>query len=193
MILEQTQAERLPLPPLYRWQAAREIAEMVVMILALYALVNMVSMRYIIDGPSMQPNFYTGQFVIVSRLNYLWGNPTRGDIVVFHRPDRPGEDLIKRVIGLPGDRVEIRGTYVYVNGVMLNEPYINEPCSAMSCRDETWDLGADQYFVMGDNRNHSIDSRGFNLVPRANIVGEALFRYWPIDHMGWIHQVAFPQ
>jgi signal peptidase I len=180
----------LPRPPLQRWVFAREVVEMVILIIAIYSLVNMASMRYIIDGPSMEPNFYTGQFIIVSRLNYVWGQPRRGDIVVFHRPDRQNEDLIKRVIGTPGDTVEIRNQQVYVNGIMLNESYINEPC--VSCAERTWTLGEDEFFVMGDNRNHSSDSRIFGVVQRNQIVGEALFRYWPWQDIGAINRTNYP-
>ncbi len=157
----------------------REIGETIVLVAVLYALVNLATARFVVDGPSMQPNFYTGQFLIVSRANYLLAEPQRGQIVVFQYPKDPTQDYIKRVIGLPGDTIEIRDTQVYVNGAMLDEPYINEPCDARHCPDRTWIIGEDEYFVMGDNRNHSSDSRVFGPVPRQNLIGEALVRYWP--------------
>ncbi len=165
----------------------REIVETVVLIGLVYTLVNLATARFIVDGPSMQPNFATGQFVVVSRVNYLLGEPQHGDVVVFHYPGDPQEDYIKRLIGLPGDIIEIRSTQVYVNGTALSEPYINEPCLPAICPDRTWVLGADQYFMMGDNRNHSSDSRAFGPVARHFIVGEALLRYWPPQDWGIIH------
>jgi signal peptidase I len=113
-------------------------------------------------------NFDTGQFLIVSRLSYLLGEPDYGDIIVFHYFNNPEDDYIKRVIGLPGDTVKMQNLAVYVNGKLIQEPYINEPCSDSRCRDNEWVLGEDEFFVMGDNRNHSSDSRGVRFPSRAN-------------------------
>ncbi len=165
---------------------------MIVLVGAIYALVNLATVRFIVQGPSMEPNFETGQFLIVSRVNYLIGEPTYGDVVVFHYPGNPDEDYIKRVIGLPGDMVEIRDTLVYVNDALQEEPYINEPCSAGRCSDNVWELGPDEYFMMGDNRNRSSDSRAFGPVLREHIVGEVLIRYWPPEDWGIVNQIAYP-
>ncbi|NWF69338.1 MAG: signal peptidase I [Chloroflexi bacterium] len=189
---ESAPAAPLPRPAIRRWDALREVVELVVLICAIYALVNLSTVRFIVQGPSMEPNFETGQFLIVSRVNYLLGDPQRGDIVVFHYPGNPDEDYIKRVIGLPGDVIEFRGQQVYVNGQLLNEPYINEACSEDMCADRRWELGPDEYFVMGDNRNRSSDSRRFGPVPRTFIVGEVLIRYWPPEDWGIVHQIAYP-
>src|SRR5687768_16897081 len=157
--------DMIPARPSLRYRSparfARELVETVVLIVTIYALVNLASARFIVEGDSMQPNFHTGQFLIVSRVNYLLASPQRGDIVVFHYPLDRQSDFIKRVIGLPGDIVELRGGRTYVNGVELNEPYINEPCNLMSCSDQSWQLELGHYFVMGDNRNESRDSRAF--------------------------------
>jgi signal peptidase I len=183
----------LPRPRLARWGSLREIVDLIALILAIYALVNLSSVRYIVDGPSMQPNFATGQFLIVSRLNYLLGKPEHGDIVVFHAPPNPEQDYIKRVIGVPGEHVHITDGKVYVNDQPLTEPYINEQNFRAACSkycDVT--LGADEYFLMGDNRNHSSDSRDFGPVKWQNIVGEALIRYWPPDKWGLVTKIAYP-
>lgn len=172
--------------------AIREIIDLVVLIGAIYALVNLASVRFIVQGPSMEPTFYEDQFLIVSRVNYLLGDPQRGDIVVFHYPGNPNEDYIKRVIGLPGDRVELRDAQVYVNDEPLNEPYINEPCSLVSCRDEQWVLEAGEYFMMGDNRNRSSDSRDFGPVLEEYIVGEVMIRYWPPSDWGIVSRINYP-
>ncbi|MDX1994500.1 MAG: signal peptidase I [bacterium] len=184
----------MPRPRLQRWNALREIFDLVVLIGAIYALVNLATVRFIVQGPSMEPTFQTDQFLIVSRINYLIGTPQRGDIIVFHFPGNTEEDYIKRVIGLPGDTVEIRDTKVYINGQELYEPYINEPCRPSSCPDRVWELGDDQYFVMGDNRNRSQDSRSDVVGPVARhyIVGEVMVRYWPPRDWGIVSRINYP-
>ena len=168
----------------------REIVETALLILTIYALINLSSARYMVQGQSMYPNFDDNQVLYVSRLNYIIGSPERTDIVVFHYPRNPQEDYIKRVIGLPGDLVEIRDTLVYVNGEPLEEPYINEACTPGDCPEGRWQLGPEEYFVMGDNRNHSSDSRAFGPVSRDLIVGEVLVRYWPPQDWGIVNQIG---
>jgi signal peptidase I len=187
-------SSRIIRPKLHRHGFLREVVETLVLIGAIYALVNLATVRFYIDGPSMQPNFYAGQFLVVSRLNYLLGNPERGDIVVFNAPSSREDDppLIKRAIGLPGDTVEIRNLEVYVNGQRLDEPYIKEACR-VRCDDQTWQLGPNEYFFMGDNRNNSRDSRSFDQVTRDRIVGEALLRYWPPQDWGIVEHFRYPE
>ncbi len=158
----------------------------------IYALVNLSSARFIVEGDSMQPNFHTGQFLIVSRVDYLVGQPQRGDIVVFHYPRDPQSDFIKRVIGLPGETVSLRGGQVYVNGEALNEPYIREACAPASCPDSEWQIEESMYFMMGDNRNESRDSRAFGPVHRSFFVGQALLHYWPPDDWGPVQRLTYP-
>lgn len=184
-----------PRPPLQRrgWlRVLRELLETTILIITIYALVNLATARFVVEGDSMQPNFATGQFLIVSRVHYLLGQPQRGDVVVFHFPQNPQNDFIKRVIGLPGDVVELRDQQVYVNDALLTEPYIQEACTAMSCPDERWVIDPGSYFVMGDNRNRSRDSRAFGPVSQEFLVGEALIRYWPPEYWGIVSRIAFP-
>ncbi len=178
-------------PQLKRRGLFREFIETIVLIGAIYALVNLATARFIVDGASMQPNFATGQFLIVSRANYLFGQPEYGDIVVFHAPPSPEDDYIKRVVGLPGDTVNIEGGIVYVNGEPWDEPYIDD--DSTQCRGGTcqWTLAEDEYFVMGDNRNSSSDSRSFGPVNRQFIVGEALVRYWPPNKWGFVEKLNY--
>lgn len=192
-MLETTAAMR-PRPALHKQGFLREILDTLILIGAIYALVNLATVRFFIDGPSMQPSFHAGEFLVVSRLSYLFGSPEKGDVVVFDAPQARPDDppLIKRLIGLPGETVEVRNTQVYVNGVQLNEPYINEACSQSMCRDEVWELGPDEYFFMGDNRNNSRDSRRFGPVRREHVVGEALVRYWPPSEWGIVEHYRYP-
>jgi signal peptidase I len=184
-------------PKLQQSGFLREIVETIILIGLFYTLVNLVSVRFFIEGPSMQPNFWAGQFLVVSRVHYLLGEPERGDIIVF---DPPGDDdqvddplLIKRLIGVPGDTIEIVDGQVYINGEPLDEPYIKEPCRTTSCRNSSWQLGANEYFMMGDNRNDSRDSRVFGPVERERIIGEAIIRYWPPADWGIVTRYLYPQ
>ncbi len=182
-----------PRPRLQHVRFLREVVDLVILIGAIYVLVNLTTVRFNVQGSSMVPSFEEDQFLIVSRMNYLLGQPDRGDVVVFHNPDDPTEDFIKRVIGLPGEMVEIRGTQVFVNGKPLDEPYIKEQCSPSSCNDRTWQLGADEYFVMGDNRNRSKDSRSFGPVLYNHLVGEVVVRYWPPSDWGMVDALDYPE
>lgn len=157
----------------------REAAEIVLLVVAIYTLVNLSTARFVVEGSSMEPNFYTDQFVIVSRLAYIIGEPQRGDIIVFHYDETNQRDFIKRVVGLPGEHVELIDGRVYVNGQLLEEPYIEQFCTG--CRDQEWYLEDDQYIVLGDNRNNSLDSADSSIGPiqRKQIIGQAWVRYWP--------------
>lgn len=173
-----------PRPKLKRWGLLGDVLELVVWVTLVYALVNLASVRFVVKGASMEATFHDGQYLIVSRINYLFTAPQRGDVIVFHYPNNTEEDYIKRIIGIPGDVVEIRDTAVYVNDQALDEPYIKEACRPVNCRDAVTTLGAEQYFVMGDNRNNSRDSRAFGAIDVGHIVGEVLIRYWPPENWG---------
>jgi signal peptidase I len=176
-----------------RWW--RELRETGLLVIAIYALVNLASVRFVVEGKSMEPTFHTGEVILVSRLHYMFDEPQRGDIAVFNPPNpRPDEPpYIKRVIGLPGEQIEIRDQQIFIDNVLMQEPYINEPCSATDCPDGNWLLGPNEYFLMGDNRNHSLDSREFlTPVTRERIIGEALVRYWPPSAWGIVTRIRYP-
>lgn len=177
-------------PRLRRPGLLRELLGTVLLIAAVLVASELALPRSRLDGPSMQPTLFAGQQLLVSRLDYLFGDPQRGDIVVFDKPNTGPEDemLIKRVIGIPGDTIELRDQQVYRNGVLLDEPYfVNAPCNSRKCPNQVWILGVDEYFVMGDNRNHSVDSRDFDAVTRDRIVGKAIWRYWPLNQFGSLY------
>jgi len=176
----------------------RELLETVLLIAAIYAFVNLATARFVVDGDSMLPNFETDQFIIVSRLSYVLGDPERGDVVVFHYPEDPERDFIKRVIGLPGETVTIWGGRVYIDGKLLDEPYIEDQYRDTFCNNRyrelgecEWVVGEDEYFVLGDNRNRSKDSEDFGPVNRKFIVGRAFVRYWPVQDWGLIQHWSF--
>lgn len=134
-------------------------------------------------GQSMQPNLHTNERLVVEKLSYRFHGPRRGDVVVLHDPGGSSELLIKRVIGLPGERVTIADGRVFIDGVALAEPYLDQETQSQAQSRLVPPL---QVFVMGDNRQASRDSRIFGPVPRDQIVGRALFRYWPLDHFGLV-------
>lgn len=138
-----------------------------------------------VKGPSMEPTLYEGQILIVSKLNYRLGAPKRGDIVVLN-DNLEHKDLIKRVIGLPGENVDIKDGFVYIDGELLEEDYINVPTYENGF--EASEVPENKYFVLGDNRPESRDSRSSSLgfVERENIMGKAVFRLWPLNKIGTI-------
>ncbi len=162
----------------------RDIVEILLLVITIYTMVNLATSRAVVEGQSMQPNFYTGQLVIVNRFAYFFSRPVRGDVIVLHDPKDVTQDFIKRVVGLPGETIQIKEGRVYVNGTMIEEPYITDFCRA-GC-DGTWQLKKDEYFVLGDNRNNSFDGHSFGPLPRDLIVGEAWIRYWPPKDVGFI-------
>jgi signal peptidase I len=137
-----------------------------------------------VDGTSMLPGLKNNQYVLVNKLAYLFHVPERGDVIVFHWPVDTNKDLIKRVIGVPGDVIVIDNKTVRVNGVLLNEPYISAPANPAG---NTWVVPPNHYFVMGDNRQVSDDSRDWGFVPKSYIIGKAVFVYWPLNSWHFIN------
>lgn len=201
----------------------REIIETALLALLIFVAVRAVVLNFKVDGLSMEPNFKDGEMLLVNRNAYgspaLWdlvdwmpfvderedadpifdfGDPERGDVVVF-KPLPPGQDkpYIKRVIGLPGDTIDIHDDNVFVNGTRLDEPYLEgRPTSARSCKPEYCDgyvVPEGQVFVLGDNRNNSEDSRYFGAVPDSRIIGKAWLTYWPVDLFGTVPHHDYPE
>lgn len=175
-------------PKLKLQGALDEILRTLIFVVVVTVLFDMAIPRSLVDGRSMQPTFQDSERLIVSRLHLLLFEPERGDVIVFNSVDTNDPDvmLIKRVIGLPGETVSFINEQVYINGVPLEEPYLDEACTQVRCSAQEWTLGADEYFVMGDNRNNSQDSRRLGAIPIDHFVGRVVFRYWPISEIGFI-------
>jgi signal peptidase I len=147
-----------------------------------------------VEGTSMLPRLHDGERIFVNKLIY-YGLPqlTRGDIVVFWYPDDPDKSYIKRVIGLPGETVEVRDGRILVNGRELGEPYLDPQLNVAHGELAPVFVKRHYYFVMGDNRDNSYDSRSWGLVPEKYVYGKALFRYWPLSQASLIsHETEYP-
>ncbi|HEY8530845.1 MAG TPA: signal peptidase I [Limnochorda sp.] len=151
------------------------------LILALL-IMTFVGRAFTVEGPSMLPTLHSGERVVVERVTYLFREPHRGEVIVFRYPLNPREYFVKRVVGLPGDRVAIKDGYLWVNGQRVEEDYIN--ARALRNFPEV-EVPEGHYFVMGDNRNNSEDSRDprVGFIPRELVVGRAIWRYWPVERI----------
>jgi signal peptidase I len=179
-----------------------DVIETVVVALSIFLVIYLFFLQpHQVQGQSMEPNFHTGEYLLTDKVSYQTGDPQRGDVVVFHAPEAAGCvegtgcDFIKRIIGIPGDTVAVKDNSYYVNGMLLPEPYlpsgnITRPADFAKEGREIL-LGPEEYFVSGDNRPHSHDSRAFGPITRQDIVGRAFFRYWPSDKIGIIPRITY--
>ena len=166
----------------------REILETIVLALVLFFIINTVTARIRVEGSSMLPSLHHNNYVIVSRLTYRFGVVERGDVVVFEFPHNKNEDYIKRVIALPGETIEISNGFVYINGQPIEEPYINAPLA----RDyPAVMVPQEMVYVMGDNRNDSSDSRRWGALSVEDIIGKAIFVYWPLSDFGMVEHYDY--
>jgi len=191
----------------------RELVETLLLALLIFLAVRSAVQNFKVEGESMLPSLQNGQYIIVNKLAYaqidlnkfdwipffdsgdnpmrhLFGTPERGDVIVFESPTNPDRDFIKRVIGEPGDTVEIRDGVIFVNNEPLVEPYIT---GRTGCPCGPWEVAPGTYFVLGDHRNNSSDSRVIGAIKEESIIGKALFSYWPLSEVGLApnHSVSF--
>jgi signal peptidase I len=163
----------------------RDILETLVLSVVLFLVINGLSARIRVESISMQPTLYEGNFVLVNRIAYRVGEPGRGDIIVFRYPPDPDrEPYIKRLIGLPGDVVNVENGQVLVNGFPLSESYIMADPNYQG----TWQVPEGKLFVLGDNRNNSSDSHSWGFVPLENVIGKAEVIYWPPEQWQILHR-----
>ncbi|MFA5136662.1 MAG: signal peptidase I [Patescibacteria group bacterium] len=166
-----------------------DILETVVFIGSLFIVVYLFVMQpNQVKGASMDPSFNSGDYIFTSKVTYKFRDYQRGDVIVFRSPKNPDIEYIKRIIGLPGDRVMIKDSEVYVNGIMLEEHYIAEKTNlwegGFSKEGEETIVPDNEFFVMGDNRPRSSDSREFGTVPESGIIGQVFYRYFPSNKIG---------
>jgi signal peptidase I len=170
----------------------RELAEVVLLAVILYIGISFAVQTVHVEGLSMFATLDDNDYLIANKIDYRLHAPQRGDIIILRPPNNNSTDFIKRVIALPGERLLIRDGVVYINGHRLIEPYLPEAWVVFN----SWPtigssngtvIPANQYFVMGDNRNKSQDSRYFGPIGRDRIDGRAWFRIWPLDHFGDIY------
>lgn len=192
----------------------REVAETIILALLIFLLVRAVVQNFQVEGSSMQPTLQSGWYLLVNKAiyyeinldtvhkflpfidagedptRYVFRAPRRGDVIVFKQPESaPGQerDFIKRIIGLPGEVVEVHDETVFIGGKPLDEPYILEK-PTYSCQPQRVPPG--HYFVLGDNRNNSSDSHIFGAVPKENLIGQAWITYWPFSAIGFINNTS---
>ena len=185
---------------------AWEITQTLVLAVLIFLLVRTVAQNFRVEGPSMEPGLHDGQYLLVNKAVYfklpigdiakfipfwdaedgeeafLFHGPQRGDVIIFRYPVDPDRDFIKRIIAVPGDSVRVVDGLVYVNNVALEEDYITD-ASGRDLEEERV-VPPDNYFVLGDNRPNSSDSRSWGFVPEENIIGKALLSYWPLEELG---------
>ncbi len=159
-----------------------DLFETILLAVVLFVGINLVSARIRVESISMEPTLTPGEFLIVNKLAYRFGEMQRGDVIVFYYPLDTSQRFIKRLIGLPGDEVVVSDGKVFINGQALKEPYISAPPTYMG----SWQVPSDAVFVLGDNRNRSADSHVWGMVPLDYIIGKAIFIYWPFDRFGLI-------
>ncbi|MDO8524377.1 MAG: signal peptidase I [bacterium] len=162
-----------------------EVLQVVIVALAIVMPIRFfVFQPFIVKGASMEPSFHGGDYLIVDEISYRFKIPARGEVLVFKYPLDKSQRFIKRIIGLPGERVDIEGGRVTITTAigdkkLLNEVYITTPFSEMVLENNTLTLGQNEYYVMGDNRTHSFDSRSWGVLKKEDIVGRVVFRAWP--------------
>ena len=173
---EPTSAQRPPR------SALRDLAGMILPAIAVALLIHLfLAQATHVYGQSMEPNIHPDQRLVIEKLGYRFHGPQRGDVVVLHDPAGSGDLLIKRVVGLAGERISFAKGHVFVNGVMLNESYLDQNTENDN---HSWVVPPLSVFVMGDNRGASRDSRVFGPVAIDQLVGRAAFRYWPLSQIG---------
>ncbi len=178
-----------------RYRLVREVIETIVLTVLMFLVIRFAVQNFNIEGHSMEPGLHDQELILVDKWTYLFHPPSRGDVIVFIAPPQPSQDYIKRVIGIPGDRITIQNTTVIVDGVALKETYVdpkNQGNTFESRPIANMVVPPNDYFVLGDNRANSSDSRVWGFVPKQNIIGRAALVYWPLqqDNDGFLPNVS---
>ncbi|NWF77596.1 MAG: signal peptidase I [Chloroflexi bacterium] len=168
----------------------REIVITVLIAVAVFFALRLNIQTYTVVMSSMEPSFQQGECIIVNKVTYHSSGPQRGDVIIFDPPFDSPHPFIKRVIGLPGETVEIKDGKVFIDGAPLEEGYIMAPPDYTMAATK---IPENEYFVLGDNRNYSNDSHTGWTVPRDNIIGKAWFTYWPPSKWGIVKHYSYPE
>jgi len=171
-----------------------DIIQVVVFAIALFLFMYLLVFQpHKIKGSSMQPNYPDGEYLLTDKVTYRFSEPKRGDVVVFEAPGGGGDEYIKRVIGVPGETVSVRDGKVYVNGQLLNETYLSLYTSggAFLENGSSVTVPSNEYFVLGDNRPYSSDSRAWGFIAKRKISGRAWLIYWPPQKAGVVAKVSY--
>ncbi|HAV10777.1 MAG TPA: signal peptidase I [Dehalococcoidia bacterium] len=168
----------------------RDIIVTVIIAIVIFTILQISIGGFKVYGQCMAPNVQHNDYLMLNKIAYYFGEPMRGDVIVFQSPREPQTNLLKRIIGLPGESIEIANGNVYINGIMLNEPYIMEQPRYTYPKEI---VPENRYFVLGDNRNNSADSHTGFTVPKENIIGKAWFNYWPPPEWGLVKHITFEQ
>lgn len=173
-----------------------DIIEVVVFAIAIFLFIYLLVMQpHRIKGSSMEPNFHDGEYLLSDKITYRLREPKRGDVIVFEAPGANGDEFIKRIIGTPGDKVAVKDGKVYVNEQLLTEAYLPQGLvtTAGAFLKEATEVTVPDgyYFVLGDNRPFSSDSRAWGLVAKPKITGRAWFIYWPPEQFGTVHAATY--
>ncbi|MDO8451739.1 MAG: signal peptidase I [bacterium] len=161
-----------------------DFLQSIVVVLAVMVMIYLFIMSpQEISGASMEPNFHNGEYILTNKIQYKFAQPKRGDVVIFKSPKNKDIDFIKRIIGLPGDSVKLSKNALYINGEKLEEPYLAPGVrifgESFLHEGQEITVPPEHYFVVGDNRPHSSDSREFGPVSKEEFIGKAFLRYWP--------------
>jgi len=173
-----------------------DFIETIVVALSIFVVVYLFLVQpHEVKGTSMEPSFHNNEYILTDKITYRFQEPKRGDVVIFKSPGNPDVDYIKRIIGLPGERVKVEGGYVYINENKLPEVYLKD-LTALSPGDTMKEgqeitIPPNQLLVLGDNRPHSSDSRAFGPIDRNSVIGRAIVRYWPLPEFGLVPQVTY--
>ena len=174
-----------------------DFVETIAISLSIFVLVYVFLVQpYQVKGSSMLPNFENGENLLANKIGYRFNDPRRGEVVVFKAPQNLSYDYIKRIIGLPGETVLIKNSQISINNQLLDESsYLPDDFITRGGRflgeNQSYVLKNNEYFVLGDNRDHSSDSRDWGIVPQQDIIGKAWFVYWPLNHMRLIKREVY--
>ena len=172
--------------PVHDKGPVREIIESVAVAVVLALIIRVFLFQFfVIPSGSMEPTLTEGDMIAANKIIYRFSEPKRGDIIVFKYPLNPDRDFVKRLIGLPGEKVQIKNSTLYINGKLVTQPFLPKGLEYPDYGPIT--VQKDKYFMMGDNRNNSLDSRVWGEMPKENIIGKASLIYWPVKRIRILH------